>query len=121
MTDATQPQTSAKVTVTVTSADDIRPVHLKELLATFREGQIEPLILGENGTPEAAVIPFAAFMRLMKYDTQAAQRDEHQLAERRSSADTERGIELQDLADELGGPAADILRRLSDDPDHSRK
>lgn len=72
-----QPDTSLpQFSVNVTPTDGITAEHLSTLLARFRAGDIEPLILGDDNRPEAAVIPFSAFVRLMKQDHAAYVRDE---------------------------------------------
>lgn len=71
--------------------------HLKKLLDHFASGDIQPLILGENGEPQAAVIPFEAFRRLVKYDTEHIQQAEAAFAQEIRGS-------LDDI--ETNGPAA---------------
>ncbi|WP_181273663.1 hypothetical protein [Brevibacterium oceani] len=62
--------------VNVAQTRDITNEHLRALLDAFRRGGVEPLVFGDGNKPEAAVIPFAAFVRLMKHDHADHVRDE---------------------------------------------
>lgn len=72
--------------VNVTPTNQISATHLHNLLKNFSAGNNEPLIFGENGRAQAAVIPFSAFIRLMKADHSAYLHAEntfqHQLSQR---------------------------------------
>jgi hypothetical protein len=57
-----------KFPVNVAPTSKITSGHLSSLLRRFRSGDVEPLVFGDDNTPEAVVIPFAAFVRLMKSD-----------------------------------------------------
>ena len=99
-------------TVRITSA------HLQTLLSHFRNGNDEPLVFGDQDIPEAVVIPFDAFRRLVKYDTEASDKDEQEFQEeltRRIASPDEESISLDELAERLGEPARSILRRTRDD------
>lgn len=107
--------------VNVTPAAQIRGRDLRTMLDRFRRGETEPLIFGDDNKPEAAVIPFAAFVRLLRHDhaehiqSEAAFHDE--VAQRLQDADADQGesITLEQLADSLGEPAASILRKSQTD------
>jgi antitoxin (DNA-binding transcriptional repressor) of toxin-antitoxin stability system len=68
--------------------------HLSAMLERFRRGELEPLVIGENQTPEAAVIPFSALLRLMRHDHAEHVRAEHafqgELSRRVKRSDAER-------------------------------
>ena len=57
-----------KFSVNVVPTDQLRREDLGTMLNLYRRGEITPLIFGDGNKPEAAIIPFAAFVRLMKYD-----------------------------------------------------
>ena len=57
-----------KFSVNVVPTDQLRREDLGTMLNLYRRGETTPLIFGDDNKPEAAIIPFAAFVRLMKYD-----------------------------------------------------
>ncbi|MFI9629306.1 hypothetical protein [Streptomyces sp. NPDC052042] len=81
--------------VNVTETGRIRNQELSALLQRFRRGEAEPLIFGDDNKPEAAIVPFAALVRLMKYDHAAYVRDENafqaELSRRVAESDARRG------------------------------
>ncbi|MFK0244571.1 hypothetical protein ACIQUM_07720 [Amycolatopsis azurea] len=103
------------------SGDDLGAV-----LRRYRSGETKPVIFGDDNVPEAAVIPFAAFIRLMKSDHASYIGEEgafqSEAARRVRASDTAResgdpgtGMTLEQLAENLGEPARSImLRQLSD-------
>ncbi|MCM2392687.1 hypothetical protein [Streptomyces albipurpureus] len=97
-----------KFSVNVVPASKLGREDLATILNTFRRGQITPLIFGDNNRPEAVIIPFAAFVRLMKYDHTAHVRDEGafqaELSRRIQESDTsgEAGMSVEELAESLG-------------------
>lgn len=96
MTDHSQsPDTDLpRFPVHVVPTDQIRSQHLRALLENFRSQESDPLIFGDDGHPEAAVIPFSAFVRLMRHDHAAHVRAEDafqsELAERVKDSDATR-------------------------------
>ncbi|MFJ5071281.1 hypothetical protein ACIQC7_33170 [Kitasatospora sp. NPDC088556] len=94
--------------VNVVPANQLRREDLATVLNTFRRGQITPLIFGDHNKPEAVIIPFAAFVRLMKYDHAAHVRAEGafqaELSRRiqESDATGEAGMTVEELAESLG-------------------
>lgn len=42
--------------------------HLETMLERFRQGRREPLVFGDERTPEAAIIPFGDLLRLLRRD-----------------------------------------------------
>ncbi|MFJ7281069.1 hypothetical protein [Kitasatospora sp. NPDC098663] len=97
-----------KFSVNVVPAGKLGREDLATILKTFRRGQITPLIFGDNNRPEAVIIPFAAFVRLMKYDHAAHVRAEgafqEELSRRIQESDTsnEAGMSVEELAESLG-------------------
>ncbi|MFF8914197.1 hypothetical protein ACF08M_12935 [Streptomyces sp. NPDC015032] len=110
-----------KFSVNVVPTGQLRREDLGTMLKRYRRGEITPLIFGDDNKPEAAVIPFAAFVRLMKYDHAAhAQQETAFQAElsrrvQESDASGEPGMTLEELGAELGGPAQAVIRRVLDD------
>lgn len=111
--------------VNVAPTEKVTASTLATLLDQFRAGSIEPLIIGDDNVPEAAVIPFSAFVRLMRHDHAAhvaAENDfQAELSQRVQGSDTQRrdgrsgGLSLEQLADELDEPARSMLRdRMND-------
>ena len=93
--------------VNVVPTDKITAGHLATLLDRYRNGSAEPLIFGDNNKPEAAVIPFAAFVRLLKYDHASHVRAEDtfqaELAERIEALDAvQPATSVDELARSLG-------------------
>src|SRR5699024_12661168 len=78
MTQNEKPDTQLPTfSVNVSPTSKITSAHLRTLLEQFRQGSIEPLILGEDNQPEAAIIPFSAFVRLMRHDHASHVEAEH--------------------------------------------
>lgn len=103
------PQFSANVV----PAGQIRNQDLVSLLEHYRGGGSEPLIFGDANKPEAAVIPFSAFMRLMKSDhanhilTEHAFQGElsrrvHDAEGRDAAGEAGADVTVEDLAEDLG-------------------
>lgn len=109
-----------KFSVNVVPTDQLRREDLRTMLNLYRRGEIIPLIFGDDNKPEAAVIPFAAFVRLMKHD-HAAHAEENafqaELSRRIQASDAsgDPGMTLEELGDELGGPAQAMIRKALDD------
>ncbi|MGI8306963.1 hypothetical protein [Saccharopolyspora hattusasensis] len=88
-----------KFSVNVVPTNQIKRDDLETLLVLFRRGAVEPLVFGDDNKPEAAIIPFAAFVRLMRHDhathvrDEAAFRGELSRRVRESDAARERGEE----------------------------
>ncbi|MFD9867502.1 hypothetical protein ACFXI8_23755 [Streptomyces niveus] len=110
-----------KFSVNVVPTDQITREDLRALLSRYRRGQIKPLVFGDGGKPEAAIIPFAALVRLLKHahaDTnrkENAFRGELQRRIQESDASDEPGMTLEELGDELGEPARSLIRKVLDD------
>ncbi|WP_031192148.1 hypothetical protein [Streptomyces peucetius] len=110
-----------KFSVNVVPTDQLRREDLGSMLKLYRGGEITPLIFGDGNKPEAAIIPFAAFVRLMKYDhaahvrQEAASQAELSRRVRESDASGEPGMTLEELGDELVGPAQAMIRRVLND------
>ena len=78
MTQNEKPDTQLPTfSVNVAPTSKITSAHLRTLLEQFRQGSIEPLILGDDNQPEAAIIPFSAFVRLMRHDHASHVEAEH--------------------------------------------
>lgn len=109
-----------KFSVNVVPTGQLRREDLRTMLNLYRRGEITPLIFGDDNKPEAAVIPFAAFVRLMKCD-HAAHAEENafqaELSRRIQASDAsgDSGMTLEELGDELGGPAQAMIRKALDD------
>lgn len=97
-----------KFSVNVVPADQLGREDLVTVLKLYRRGEITPLIFGNDNKPEAAIIPFAAFVRLMKYDHAARVHAEAafqaELSRRIQESDTsgEDGVTIEELAESLG-------------------
>ncbi|WP_405824606.1 hypothetical protein OG705_30180 [Streptomyces sp. NBC_00838] len=110
-----------KFSVNVVPTDQITREDLRVLLSRYRRGRIEPMVFGDGGKPEAAIIPFAAFVRLLKHDhadtnrEESAFRGELQRRIQESDASDEPGVTLEEVGDELGEPARSLIRKVLDD------
>lgn len=110
-----------KFSVNVVPANQLKCEDLRTMLNLYRRGEITPLIFGDDNKPEAAVIPFAALVRLMKYDHAAHAREENafqaELSRRIQASDAsgDPGMTLEELGDELGGPAQAMIRKVLGD------
>ncbi|MET0887157.1 MAG: hypothetical protein ABWX92_11970 [Mycetocola sp.] len=95
--------------------------HLTTILGLFRAGKTEPLIFGDNGQPEAAIIPYEQFQRLVKYDTEAHQEDQRELLQRKQdSTDNPDGIiEFDDFVTTLDPKMRALLREAGEDGEKS--
>ncbi|MFF4409494.1 hypothetical protein [Streptomyces sp. NPDC001404] len=97
-----------KFSVNVAPTSQVTHKHLSALLSLYRRGEVEPLVFGDNNTPEAVIIPFAAFVRLMKYDhanhvhEEAAFQAELSRRIQESDASDEAGMTIEELAESLG-------------------
>ncbi|MEU7313074.1 hypothetical protein [Streptomyces sp. NPDC007083] len=60
--------TLPKFPVNVVPIGSLQNQHIRAALDRYRVGDNDPLIIGDGDTPEAVLIPFAAFVRLMKHD-----------------------------------------------------
>ncbi|MEW1548351.1 hypothetical protein [Streptomyces tsukubensis] len=97
-----------KFSVNVVPTDRIRYEDLATVLNLYRRGQNTPLIFGDDNQPEAAIVPFAAFVRLMKFDHAAHVRTEgafqaelsHRIQESEASGEVDTTVE--ELAESLG-------------------
>lgn len=106
-----------KFSVNVAPTQRITAADLSALLERFRAGDAEPLIFGDGNVPEAAVIPFADLVGMLRRDRAEDHAFQSELARRVQEADAsdEPGITLEELGDELGEPARSMLRRKLDD------
>ncbi|MFF3128652.1 hypothetical protein ACFVRD_41805 [Streptomyces sp. NPDC057908] len=96
-----------KFPVNVAATNQITQTHLSALLSLYRRGEIEPLIFGDDNKPEAAIVPFAAFVRLMKYDHANHVHEEAafqaELSRRTQESDaTGPSMTVEELAESLG-------------------
>lgn len=97
-----------KFSVNVVPTDQLRREDLAAMLHLYRRGETMPLIFGDDNKPMAAVIPFAAFVRLMKYDhaahvhTEAAFRAELSRRIQERDASGEASMTIEELAESLG-------------------
>ncbi|MFC8125540.1 hypothetical protein [Streptomyces sp. NPDC057302] len=97
-----------KFSVNVVPTNKLRCEDLGAMLNLYRRGEVTPLIFGDGNKPEAAIIPFAAFVRLMKYDHAAHVHAEApfqaELSRRiqESGASGEAGMTIEELAESLG-------------------
>ncbi|UJW28854.1 hypothetical protein L3Q67_26830 [Saccharothrix sp. AJ9571] len=116
-----------KFPVNVVPSRQIRNEDLASLLALYRRGETEPLIFGDANKPEAAIIPFSAFMRLMKHGHADHVREESafqsELSRRIQDADARSAVgepddevTVEELAEELGP----IGRRWAEDQRDAR-
>lgn len=115
MTDDTNDQASPQANVIPT--EEITNADLSTMLRRFRADEPEPLIFGDDGEPEAAIIPFFVFRRFLDYEDQAAHADQTELTRRVRAAESSNdpGIDLDQLVDEIGEPARSALRKHRDD------
>ncbi len=78
---------------------------VRDAINRFRADDPQPLIIGDGATPEAALIPFTAFVRLMRHDYAAHVRGEdafqRQLLRRIKDSDARR--ERGEAGTELAG------------------
>lgn len=72
--------------------------HLATMLNRFRAGQPEPIIFGE-GKPEAVVIPFEDYRRLLRYEAAAEAQEDAFLGTVRDRVTTQTSEPAGDLAD----------------------
>lgn len=87
---------------------------LEKVVSHFRSGTVEPVVIGDNA-PEAVIIPFAEFMRLVEHDTRAHHAEEsfqHELSQRVHTSPLVSGDQeqtgfdsVEDFAASLGGAA----------------
>lgn len=122
MTDdnATNPRSNAslpKFSVNVAPTQRITSADLGTLLERFRAGDAEPLIFGDGNVPEAAVIPFADFVRLLRGVHAEERAFQAELSRRvqESDASDDPGMTLEELGNELGEPARSMIRKALDD------
>lgn len=83
------------------SSDDILSIaqtreYLPEILALITDGEVKPVYIGEGDEPTAVLIPFAQFMRLVKYDTDAAEADRALLRDRIADLDNGDYVDVTD-------------------------
>jgi hypothetical protein len=77
--------------------------NLSALLQLFRSGQAEPLVFGDAGQPEAAVIPFEVWRALTAAATDEEGFDSsYSLARYRLKNPGEPSVPLEEVAAELG-------------------
>ncbi|MFE6939669.1 hypothetical protein [Streptomyces chartreusis] len=97
-----------KFSVNVVPTDQLRCEDLATMLKLYRRGEITPLIFGDDSKPEAAIIPFAAFVRLMKHDhaahvhAETAFQAEVSRRIQESGASGEASMTIDELAESLG-------------------
>lgn len=89
----------------------LTPAQLAEnvpgLLGLFRDGETRPVHFGERGQPEATIIPYAQFLRLVKYDTRAAAADRRMIEDRIADLDAGDYVDVTDDALKNLGTADD--------------
>lgn len=104
-TDSPRPEES---TVTVVPTAEAAH-HLRTMLERFRAGRREPLVFGDEGTPEAVVVEFADYMRLRALE-QDGDIDEQRIQaelQRRLSSGQMLGVDsVEDFARSLGDAGA---------------
>jgi hypothetical protein len=111
--DRNNPDALPKFSVNVVPTSQIRNSDLVSLLEVYRSGGTEPLIFGDDNKPEAAVIPFSAFVRLMKYDHAGHVRKENTFRDelsrrvqdagaRSAAGEAEEEVTVEQLAEDLG-------------------
>lgn len=105
-----------RISVIVRSVDQAR-TYLQGTLQRFRRDSTEPLIFGEHNRPEAVVIPYDAYLRLVRYDDAAEAAFAGMLQSRIADADAKpEGLStLEDLEQTIDEPAGSILRKLRAD------
>lgn len=89
--------------------------NLPGLLGLFRDGETRPVHFGERGQPEATVIPYAQFLRLVKYDTQAAAADRKMISDRIADLDAGDYVDVTDDQLRTLGTAEDPRLGRDDD------
>ncbi|MFK0154211.1 hypothetical protein ACIQVK_19325 [Streptomyces sp. NPDC090493] len=106
-----------KFSVNVVPTNQLKCEDLSTMLKLYRRGEITPLIFGDDNKPEAAVIPFAALVRLTKYDHAHENAFQAELSRRIQASDAsgDPGMTLEQLGDELGGPAQAMIRKVFED------
>ncbi|QXV57390.1 hypothetical protein CVV72_10450 [Amycolatopsis sp. TNS106] len=115
-----------RFTVNVVPTSRISGEYLGGLLQRYRSGEIKPLIFGDDNVPEAAVIPFEAFVRLMRSDHAAYVGKETEFQGEvtrrvqesdlvRDTAASANGMTLEQLAEGLDEPARSMMLRQLDD------
>lgn len=110
-----------KFEVNVIDPAKVNAPELSAMIASFEAGSDEPLVLGAGNTPQAALIPFRDFVRLLRHDHRARvlahDYDEQSfVAEiaarvRASEHGQHEEIDLQQLGDQLGEPAASMIEQ----------
>lgn len=97
-----------KFSVNVVPTDQLRRENFAAMLNLYRRGEVTPLIFGDDNKPEAAIIPFAVFVRLMKDDhaahvhAEAAFQAELSRRIQESDASGEASMTIEELAESLG-------------------
>ncbi|WP_377451303.1 hypothetical protein [Rhodococcoides fascians] len=74
---------------------DQAPRLVVQMIARFAKGLSEPIVIGENGRPVAALIPIEDLLRLREYDQQALDPEDSfyfELDRRLHLADTEQTV-----------------------------
>lgn len=93
--------------------------HLGTMLKRFRAGQWEPMYFGAHRKPEAVILPFDEYERLLDVQDAYAQQREDELADevrRRLASDTASvEMSLEELAGQLGTVGAEWLRERGGD------
>lgn len=86
--------------------------HLETILKLFRAGNPEPMIFGAEGKPEAVVIPYEQFLRLVDYDTRATRDDQEELLRRKQELDAnpEAGLDFDEFVDTLSPELRALVR-----------
>ena len=111
--DRKNPDALPKFSVNVVPTSQIRNADLVSLLELYRRGGFDPLIFGDGNKPEAAVIPFSAFVRLMKYDHADHVREEtifqgelsrrvRDASARGAAGESDAEVTVEQLAEDLG-------------------
>lgn len=93
----------------VAGGDDVHGEGREALLEKFRNGKTDPLVFGDDDEPEAVVIPFAAFLRLMRRD-----HADHVRAEDAFQAELSRRVEASDTARSRGEEPGVLLETDED-------
>ena len=105
--------------VNVAPVSHVRASDLKVLLDSFRAGSTEPLFIGEKNRPEAAVIPFAQFLRLAARDHADFVRREAAFGNEvgRRAGDGRPSLSLEEFAALTGDAFPSLLDDQSDGDD----
>lgn len=100
--------TDNEIPVNVIPTEDLRG-NLSKVLELFRDGSHGPVVFGDDRRPEAAIIPFADFVRLLHHDQNSLDAEEkfHEtVADRvragdatRSAGDEQSGVTTDDEFD----------------------